>query len=68
MTDLLKRGQKHMHPFCSVRLKEVSNNRNDHKSQVEAVRVRSSQTSQGSFFSLALTVYLYLNDSTHGTP
>ena len=35
MTDLLKRGQKtDMHPFYSVRLIQVFDNRNDHKSQV----------------------------------
>jgi len=28
-----------MHSFCSVRLIQVSNNRNDHQSQVKGVRV-----------------------------
>jgi len=31
---------KMMHSFCSVRLKQVSNNGNDNKSQVKGVRVR----------------------------
>lgn len=36
---LIKTLTKTLHPFCSVHLEQVSNNRNDNKSQVNGVRL-----------------------------